>query len=90
MKKNGDSKKYTASIAFISHEADICMLQVENEDFWNGILSLNLKLDLPKLHESVTIVGFPQGGENVSATSGVISRIDGMICQKLTCFFVNI
>ena len=33
-------------------------------------------LNLPKLDENVTCVGFPQGGTQISVTRGVVSRID--------------
>lgn len=31
---------------------------------------------LPAMQESVTVVGFPQGGDNVCVTKGVVSRLD--------------
>ena len=32
--------------------------------------------DVPQLQEHVTVMGFPQGGDNLSITSGVVSRVE--------------
>ena len=32
--------------------------------------------DIPQLEEDVVVVGFPTGGDNVSVTRGVVSRVD--------------
>ena len=32
--------------------------------------------DVPHLQEHVTVMGFPQGGDNLSITSGVVSRVE--------------
>jgi hypothetical protein len=31
---------------------------------------------LPELHSRVTVAGYPTGGDNVSVTRGVVSRIE--------------
>ena len=37
---------------------------------------MKLSSDIPKLDDNVTCIGFPVGGENISVTRGVVSRID--------------
>ena len=32
--------------------------------------------DLPALQDAVTVVGYPIGGDTISVTSGVVSRIE--------------
>ncbi|CAE6935029.1 DEGP10 [Symbiodinium sp. CCMP2592] len=54
---------------------DLAILAVEDE-FWKGKESLTLSRDIPKLDDNVTCIGFPVGGENISVTRGVVSRID--------------
>ncbi len=45
--------------------------------FWNDGSVEALQLGgLPAMQESVTVVGFPQGGDNVCVTKGVVSRLD--------------
>ena len=37
---------------------------------------LEFAAELPALHESVHVVGFPTGGTSICVTEGVVSRID--------------
>lgn len=32
--------------------------------------------DIPQLEEDIVVVGFPTGGDNISVTRGVVSRVD--------------
>lgn len=41
----------------------------------SNVEGLNLG-DLPELHQRVTVIGYPTGGDNVSVTRGVVSRIE--------------
>eukprot|EP00913_Durusdinium_trenchii_P016067 g15101.t1 len=44
--------------------------------FWEGLQQVKLSQKLPHLEEDVLCVGFPIGGDTISVTSGVISRIE--------------
>ena len=56
-------------------ECDIAMLDVEDDGFWNGVPPLELG-PLPRLQDSVAVVGYPVGGDTISVTAGVVSRIE--------------
>uniref|UniRef100_J3M3Y7 PDZ domain-containing protein n=1 Tax=Oryza brachyantha TaxID=4533 RepID=J3M3Y7_ORYBR len=56
-------------------ECDLALLSVENEEFWRGTEPLQLGR-LPCLQDSVTVVGYPLGGDTISVTKGVVSRIE--------------
>jgi hypothetical protein len=58
-----------------SAQCDIAMLTVEDDEFWEGVEALEIN-GLPPMQESVTVVGFPTGGDNVCVTKGVVSRLD--------------
>lgn len=75
VKKENDPKKYIAKIKFISHQADLALLEVENNNFFTNTKQLTLSTDV-KVRDEVTVVGYPIGGKNVSTTTGVISRIE--------------
>jgi S1-C subfamily serine protease len=75
VRKHGDAKKYTAHLICIGHECDIAMLGVEDDQFWNGVEALEFG-SVPQLEEDVVCVGFPTGGDNISVTRGVVSRVD--------------
>jgi len=51
------------------------MLTVDDDEFWEDVQPLEIN-GLPAMQESVMVVGFPTGGDNVCVTKGVVSRID--------------
>ncbi|KAL8544620.1 hypothetical protein ACS0TY_005010 [Phlomoides rotata] len=75
VRKHGSPTKYRAHVQAVGHECDLAILVVENEEFWEGMTFLELG-DIPFLQESVAVVGYPQGGDNISVTKGVVSRVE--------------
>ncbi|GAQ86753.1 HrtA/DegP protease [Klebsormidium nitens] len=75
VKKRGSDTKFLATVLAIGTECDIAMLTVEDDDFWEGVTPLEFG-SLPRLQDSVTVVGYPIGGDTISVTSGVVSRIE--------------
>ena len=63
---------------FIFYEFLICvaaLLTVADDEFWEGVSPVEFG-DLPTLQDAVTVVGYPIGGDTISVTSGVVSRIE--------------
>lgn len=77
VKKTKDSRRYTASIAFIAPEYDLAVLQLDDESFFNKTKPLPIG-DLPDIGNKVTVYGFPTGGNDLSVTSGIVSRIENI------------
>ncbi|PIN18790.1 Serine protease [Handroanthus impetiginosus] len=75
LKKRGSDTKYVATVLAIGTECDIALLTVENDEFWEGVSPVEFG-DLPALQDAVTVVGYPIGGDTISVTSGVVSRIE--------------
>ncbi|XP_068665914.1 protease Do-like 10, mitochondrial [Aristolochia californica] len=75
VRKHGSPTKYRAEVQAVGHECDLAILTVESEEFWDGLHFLELG-DIPLLQESVAVVGYPQGGDNISVTKGVVSRVE--------------
>ncbi len=75
VRKEGDPRKYQAYVVAVSHEADLALITVEDESFFQGIDPLELG-ELPQPREEVTVYGYPMGGDALSTTQGVISRIE--------------
>ena len=73
--KDGDSHKYPARIVYIAHDCDLALLTVDDPNFFEDTNALELG-EIPALHSMVTAYGYPIGGERMSATRGVISRIE--------------
>ncbi|QCD95185.1 Peptidase S1 [Vigna unguiculata] len=75
VRKHGCHTKYRAEVKAVGHECDLAILTIENEEFWDGMNPLELG-DVPFLQEAVAVVGYPQGGDNISVTKGVVSRVE--------------
>lgn len=73
--KHGDPHKYLARVAFISHEADLAILEVLEPDFFDGLRPLAIG-SLPEPLQDVSVFGYPFGGTTLSITRGVLSRIE--------------
>jgi len=71
----GDSEKHKARVEAISHETDLALLSVGDEVFFKNAKPLSLG-ELPEIQETVVVYGFPEGGEQLCLTRGVISRIE--------------
>jgi S1-C subfamily serine protease len=75
VKRYGKTKRYEAEVEFISHQADLALLRVKDKEFFKGSKALKLG-DLPKIQQKVTVYGFPMGGNSLSASTGIVSRIE--------------
>lgn len=75
VRKHGDAKKHTARVLAVSHAADLALLTVDDRLFFKGITALQLG-NLPEIQQEVTVYGFPEGGDTLSITKGVVSRIE--------------
>jgi S1-C subfamily serine protease len=78
VRKHGSAEKYIAKVTGVGHTCDLAVLTVADEAFWEDIVPLDFG-DVPNLQESVTVVGYPTGGDNISVTKGVVSRIEETI-----------
>ncbi|XP_051142796.1 protease Do-like 2, chloroplastic isoform X5 [Andrographis paniculata] len=75
VKRRGDDTKYVAKVLARGVECDIALLSVESKEFWEGAEPLHFG-NLPNLQDPVTVVGYPLGGETISVSKGVVSRIE--------------
>ncbi len=75
VKRNADPKKYTAKVEVIGYDCDLALLSVDDPDFFKDIKPLDFG-QLPSLQDTVAVLGYPQGGDKLSITKGVVSRIE--------------
>ena len=68
-------RSYAARVHFIAHDADLAVLEVDDPELFAGIEPLRLG-GLPEVRSTVTTVGYPAGGDQISFTRGVVSRIE--------------
>ena len=75
LERENDPRQYSASIAYIGHDCDLAIIVPDDKSFFAD--SRPLKFDkIPKLHSTVSAIGYPIGGERLSITRGVVSRIE--------------
>ena len=75
MRKEGDSKKYKAVVKFTSEEYDLALVEIEDKSFFKGTVPLKLGT-LPEIQEKLTVYGYPLGGDKLSTTQGIVSRME--------------
>ncbi len=75
VQRYGERKRYIAKVLSVSHQADMALLEVEDKSFFKNITPLSLG-ELPEIEQKIVVYGFPLGGNTLSATSGVVSRIE--------------
>lgn len=75
IEKEGDSRRYEGYVKFIAHDCDIAMLEVHDTSFFKNTTQLPPG-NVPSLDSIVTVLGYPIGGDRLSVTRGVVSRID--------------
>jgi len=81
VRPHGSTRRFPAKVIYYAPDVDLALLEIEDnsgEDFTEATKSQKLRLasSLPRLQESVHVVGFPTGGTTVCITEGVVSRID--------------
>ena len=86
--KSGDTKKYVAEVSAVDHDCDLAILTVTDKKFFSGTLPLSFG-GIPDLGYKVKVYGFPMGGEKLSITEGVVSRIEvGRYAHSLKNFLL--
>ena len=72
---HGNPQKYPAKVDFIAHDCDLALLSVEDFSDFKDFPRFEFG-EVPKLESEVRVIGYPIGGERLSVTRGVVSRID--------------
>lgn len=75
VKRSDQAKRFNARVQVVAHECDLAMLKVDDESFFEGTEPVPISA-LPGIRDKVAVYGFPVGGEELSITEGVVSRIE--------------
>ena len=65
---------YSARVLFLGHDCDLALLGVEDPAFFEGSRPLEIG-ENPELNTELEVIGFPIGGDRVSITRGIVSRL---------------
>lgn len=75
LQRDGNPKRYQAEVQTVSHELDIAILTVKDQRFFDKGKALSLG-ELPDIHQEIMVYGYPIGGDTLSTTRGIVSRIE--------------
>jgi len=75
VERDGDPDKYPAKVLFVAHDCDLALITVDSPNFYKTMVSLKFG-GIPELESTVSAYGYPIGGERMSVTTGIVSRID--------------
>ncbi len=75
VERDGDPNKYPAQVQFIANDCDLALITVPAKDFFKNMVPLKLG-GIPALESTVSAYGYPIGGERMSVTTGIVSRVD--------------
>jgi S1-C subfamily serine protease len=72
---HGSPVKYPARVEHVAHDCDLALLSVEDFTDFESFPRFEFG-EVPSLESQVRVIGYPIGGERLSVTRGVVSRID--------------
>ena len=75
VRKHNEDSLYNATVEFIDNDADLALVRVEGPAFMADITPMEIG-ETPHVQDDVLAVGYPIGGNDISFTRGIVSRIE--------------
>jgi S1-C subfamily serine protease len=75
IRTTNDPEPHPARVVHVAHDCDLAIIEAENGSHFENLKPLTFG-GIPKLNTEVIAVGYPIGGDRISVTRGVVSRID--------------
>jgi len=75
VEREGDPEKYMAQVEHIAHDCDLAVLKVEDARFFTDTEAVRFG-GIPEVESIVAVYGYPIGGDRLSVTRGIVSRVD--------------
>src|SRR5262249_26502732 len=75
VERDGDPNKYPPTVQSFANDCDLALITVPAPDFFKNMIPLKFG-GIPELESTVSAYGYPIGGERMSVTTGIVSRID--------------
>ncbi|UCD30024.1 MAG: trypsin-like peptidase domain-containing protein [Planctomycetota bacterium] len=70
------SNKLDATVEYIAEECDLATLKLDEPEEIEDLKPVPLDDKLPALKTTINVLGYPTGGDTLSVTEGVVSRIE--------------
>ncbi|MEM7280284.1 MAG: serine protease [Pseudomonadota bacterium] len=75
VRRYGKTRKFEAVLEGVGHDCDLALLKIDDPEFSGAAPAFPIG-DLPSLGQRVSTLGFPIGGDRLSVTEGIVSRIE--------------
>lgn len=75
IRKHNEDSLYRAKVEFIDNDCDLALVKVEDPAFMSDITPMEIG-ETPEEQSEVLAVGYPLGGDGISFTRGIVSRIE--------------
>lgn len=75
VKRADRAKWYQARVLHKGDDCDLAVLTVDDDEIWTDMQPLEIG-ESPAIQSTVATVGYPMGGNKLSITEGVVSRIE--------------
>jgi S1-C subfamily serine protease len=80
----GLGEKFSANVEFLAPGIDLAVIKLDDESFFDDHPALTLEATLPRIRDQVSVYGYATGGNDLSVTKGIVSRIEFNQYQYLT------
>lgn len=77
IRKNDEESIYQGEVEYVSHSCDLALVRVKDPKFMLGVTCAAIG-DTPSMQTQVLAVGFPLGGNGISFTQGIVSRVEAV------------
>jgi S1-C subfamily serine protease len=74
LSQGGD--QHTAKVLAVAPGMDLAVIEVKDPKVLEGVAPLSLADELPEPKSQVSVYGYPTGGDDLSITDGIVSRIE--------------
>lgn len=76
IKRHHVANPFLATVEAVADDCDLAILKVAEPAFHEGLTPLRLGRGLPERKSQVTTYGYPAGGQELSSTTGIVSRVE--------------
>jgi S1-C subfamily serine protease len=73
---NAAGDKVSATVVAVAPGIDLAVLKLDDESFFDTHPAVPRASELPQIKDTVLAYGFPTGGNSLSITKGIVSRIE--------------
>ena len=73
---HGDPTPHQARVVAVGHDCDLALIEPVEPGLLDGFPGMRFGRSLPALRSTVETYGYPAGGQRLSSTRGVVSRIE--------------